>query len=111
MTQSLPYFQRKHIEWRVFLRIVMDYKIIHLQDQQRVETEVDGYQAYVIYRIADKSLDIIHTYVPKPVEGRGIAAALVKYAYTFALEHDLRPLATCSYAAVWLKRNPEYNIV
>ncbi|MDR2921168.1 MAG: N-acetyltransferase [Tannerella sp.] len=87
----------------------MDYKIVHLEDEQRFETEVDGYTGYVVYRIYDNCLDIIHTIVPQPIEGRGIAAALVKETYTYALEHNLRPQAACSYAAVWLKRNPEYD--
>ena len=88
----------------------MNYRIVHLADKRRFETEVDGYIGYVVYRIYDNCLDIIHTIVPEPIEGRGIAAALVKETYTYALENNLCPQATCSYAAVWLKRNPEYNI-
>lgn len=87
----------------------MEYKIEHLADKHRFETEVEGYVGYVVYRIFDGRLDIVHTIVPQPIEGRGIAAALVKAAYTYALENDLRPQGTCSYAAVWLKRHPEYK--
>ncbi|MFR3100756.1 MAG: GNAT family N-acetyltransferase, partial [Parabacteroides distasonis] len=54
------------------------------------------------------ALDIIHTIVPKNLEGRGIAATLVETAYKYAKEQGLRPLATCSYAVVWLKRHPEF---
>ena len=42
-------------------------------------------------------------------KGRGIAAALVKAAYDYALDHDLLPAATCRYATVWLDRNPQYK--
>jgi len=42
------------------------------------------------------------------LEGRGIAATLVETAYKYAKKQGLRPLATCSYAVVWLKRHPEF---
>ena len=39
----------------------------------------------------------------------GIAAQLVKATYDYALQHHLQPIATCSYAVVWLQRHPEYH--
>ena len=39
----------------------------------------------------------------------GIASALVKVAYDYALTNELVPMATCSYAVVWLERHPEYK--
>ena len=59
----------------------MDYEIIHQPEQHLFKTEVDGRTAFVQYRLLGDSLDIIHTIVPRPIEGRGIAAALVKAAY------------------------------
>ena len=55
----------------------MDYEIIHQPEQKLFKTEVDGRTAFVQYRLIGDSLDIIHTIVPQPIEGRGIAAALV----------------------------------
>lgn len=69
----------------------MEYNIIHLPAKYRFETEVDGYTAYVQYRLSNDTLNIIHTIVPKPIEGRGIAAALVKHAYTYAKGNNLKP--------------------
>ena len=54
----------------------MDYEIIHQPEQKLFKTEVDGRTAFVQYRLIGDSLDIIHTIVPQPIEGRGIAAAL-----------------------------------
>ena len=87
----------------------MDYEIIHLADQRMFKTEIDGRTAFAQYRIINGSLDIIHTIVPRPLEGRGIAAALVTAAYNYALENDLKPKATCSFAVRWLQRHPELN--
>ncbi|MEY8708306.1 GNAT family N-acetyltransferase [Bacteroides faecichinchillae] len=86
----------------------MDYKIIHQPEQKLFKTEVDGRTAFVEYRLLGDNLDIIHTIVPPPIEGRGIAAALVKATYDFALQNRLKPKATCSYAVKWLERHPEF---
>ena len=80
----------------------MDYKITHQPEQKLFKTEVDGRTAFVEYRLLGDYLDIIHTIVPKPIEGRGIAAALVKAAYDFALANGMKQKATCSYAVRWL---------
>lgn len=85
----------------------MDYEITHQPEQKLFKTEVDGRTAFVQYRLMGDSLDIIHTLVPRPLEGQGIAAALVKAAYAYALANGWHPKATCSYAVKWLERHPE----
>lgn len=85
----------------------MDYEITHQPEQKLFKTDVDGRTAFVQYRLIDGSLDIIHTLVPRPLEGRGIASALVKAAYEYASTNNLTPKATCSYAVKWLERHPE----
>lgn len=80
----------------------MDYKITHQPEQKLFKTEVDGRTAFVEYRL-------LGDYLPKPIGGRGIAAALVKAAYDFALANGMKPKATCSYAVRWLERHPEMN--
>ena len=79
----------------------MNYKVTHYPTRQRFEIELENMTAYAEYRLTDNSLDIIHTFVPPALEGKGIASALTK-------ANHLKPEATCSYAAVWLKRHPEY---
>ena len=74
-------------------------EITHLPEDNLFKTVVDGYTAYVTYIIRDGKLDIRHT----------IAAQLVKATYDYALKHHLQPIATCSYAVVWLQRHPEYH--
>lgn len=83
--------------------------IIHHPEIGQFQTTIDGHTAHVAYVEDEHSLDIRHTIVPKELEGRGIASALVKAAYDYAIEHKLTPVATCSYAVVWLQRHPEYN--
>ena len=84
----------------------MEYTVNHYPEKHRFEVVEDGLTAYVEYRLRGDALDI--TIVPKNLEGRGIAATLVETAYKYAKKQGLRPLATCSYAVVWLKRHPEF---
>ena len=81
----------------------MEYEIIHQPEQNLFKTEVDGRTAFVQYRLLGDSL------VPRPIEGRGIAATLVKAAYDYALANGMKPKATCSYAVRWLERHPELD--
>lgn len=83
--------------------------IEHLPERKLFQTTVDGKTALVAYRITDGALDIRHTIVPDEISGRGIAAALVKAAFDYALENKLKLVATCSYAVRWLERHPEYH--
>lgn len=80
------------------------YIISHVPLKNRFEVELNHQKAYVEYVIEDSTIDIIHTIVPKEIGGIGIAAALVEAAYQYGETLNLTPKATCSYAAVWLKR-------
>ena len=86
----------------------MEYEIKHSAAEHRFCIELDGHTGYVEYSISEGKFDILHTIVPAEIGGRGIAGALVKAAYDFALGHGLKPAATCSYAAKWLERHPGY---
>lgn len=84
-------------------------EIVHDENRKMFVTTVDGHPAYVEYRLSrENGLDILHTIVPEEIGGRGIASALVKAAYDYARSKGLKPVATCSYAVVWLQRHPEY---
>lgn len=62
----------------------MNYKVTHYPTRQRFEIELENMKAYAEYRLTDNSLDIIHTFVPPALEGRGIASALTEAAYDYA---------------------------
>ena len=86
----------------------MEYQITHSKETHRFEINAGEDTAYVEYTLHDDNLDIEHTFVPKAWEGQGLAGALVKAAYDYALANNLKPVGTCTYAVAWLKRHPEY---
>ena len=81
------------------------YTIHHDKQERKFIIEEQGLMAYVLYRISGDTLTITSTYVPKPLEGQGIAAVLTKECYTYSLTEGLKPNATCSYAVDWLYKH------
>ncbi|MDR0660157.1 MAG: N-acetyltransferase [Prevotellaceae bacterium] len=87
----------------------MEYTIIHNEAAQSFETEVEGHKASVEYYLRDNTINILHTWVPKPIEGRSIAAALTKFALDYAKQNQLKVIPNCSYTQVYIKRHEEYR--
>jgi predicted GNAT family acetyltransferase len=50
-----------------------------------------------------------HTGVPRELEGRGIAAALVETALTWAREQGYKVVPLCSYVRRYIGRHPEWQ--
>ena len=84
-------------------KIIM--KINHIKEENRFEAYVEGHTAFVEYVIRDGALVVVHTFVPRPLKGRGIAGELVKEAYSYADREGLGCKATCSYALAWLEKH------
>ncbi len=87
----------------------MEYTITHNQNACRFETTVEGNVAYVQYIPFIGGLDFTHTWVPKKLEGKGIASALVKYGMDYARDNNLKVIPTCSYVKAFLLRHTEYK--
>jgi len=83
--------------------------IRHNPQASRFEAEDDGYLARCDYRMQDDLMLLVHTEVPPPLEGRGIAAALVRAALEHADAEGLRVQPRCSYVRAYLARHPEYR--
>ena len=83
----------------------MKSRVKHYEDLRRFEVQSEGYTAYLTYIIRGRIMDIVHTYVPRAIRDRGIAAALVEAAYNYAREEGLSCQATCPYARNWLIEN------
>ncbi|MFI3328168.1 MAG: GNAT family N-acetyltransferase [Rikenellaceae bacterium] len=79
--------------------------VIHDVSRHRFVVEIDGLQCYAGYEIGGDSLCVVSTFVPKALEGRGIASALVGACNDYAKSQGLICNATCSYAVAWLTRH------
>ncbi len=79
----------------------------HRAAESRFVAVVDGLACEAAYRLTDGVMSLVHTGVPRALEGRGIAAALVKAALDHARAHGLKVRPVCSYVRVYMQRHPE----
>ena len=75
-----------------------------MQDGERI-----GEMTYV--RVSDSRAIIDHTEVIPRMRAKGIARMLLDAAVIWARAGDIRLSATCSYAMVWLARDPSFRDV
>ena len=78
-------------------------------NQQQFEVQADGELAVLQYRFHDKLLWLMHTDVPKKLEGHGVASLLAHTALEWARATNIKVKVICPFVAIYLKRHPEYN--
>jgi predicted GNAT family acetyltransferase len=81
--------------------------IVHNAERHRFETSLGSDVAHADYTIAHGVMRMTHTAVPRAFEGRGIAAALVRAAMSYAEEHGLRVAPHCPYVVSYMRRHSE----
>jgi predicted GNAT family acetyltransferase len=82
----------------------------HNTARHRFEVVAASGVAELTYRWRDpKTLILVHTGVPKSMQGHGIAGALAKAALDYARAGSIRVVPECPYVQVYLKRHPEYS--
>jgi predicted GNAT family acetyltransferase len=75
----------------------------------RFEVEQDGHTAFLEYNLAGNTLQLLHTEVPKALQGLGLASELAHEALEWAREHGARVDVVCEFVADYLKKHPEYE--
>lgn len=85
----------------------MSDPVTHNAAQQRFEALVDGALAKAEYRLDGHVMTMTHTEVPPALEGRGLAAALVRAAFDHARAEGLRIDPRCAYVRGYMERHPE----
>jgi uncharacterized protein len=87
----------------------MDLNVTNNLNQQQFEVQAEGELAVLQYRFHDKLLWLMHTDVPKTLEGHGVASLLAHTALEWAKATNIKVKVICPFVAVYLKRHPEYN--
>lgn len=82
--------------------------IEHDAGAHRFQTTVDGQRAVLDYELDDAVMVITHTGVPEAIGGRGIAAALTRFALEHARVAGWKVVPACAYAAAFMQRHGEY---
>ena len=77
-------------------------------EHHRFELETDGHVAFSEYSRAGNVLTLLHTEVPKALEGRGIGSSLIRGVLDTARSQGLKIKAVCPFARGYIERHPEY---
>jgi uncharacterized protein len=77
-------------------------------ERNRFELDADGHIAFSNYKHADGVLTILHTEVPKALEGRSIGSKLIRGVLDIARSQGLKVITVCPFAKSYLERHPEY---
>jgi hypothetical protein len=77
-------------------------------DRHRFELDADGHVAFSEYKRANGVLTIMHTEVPKALEGRGIGSGLIRGVLDIARSQGLKVNTLCPFAKAYINRYPEY---
>jgi predicted GNAT family acetyltransferase len=83
--------------------------VVHRPEAQCFEAIIEGQRCVADYRRNGDIILMTHTVVPPALEGRGIAAALVREALTWAQAEGFKVDPVCSYVRVYMKRHPEWR--
>jgi predicted GNAT family acetyltransferase len=85
------------------------FDIVHRPELGRFETQVDGLRGEADYQLSGRIMRMTHTRVPAQLEGRGIAAALVEKALSWARAQGYQVQPSCSYVQGYIQRHPEWQ--
>jgi predicted GNAT family acetyltransferase len=89
----------------------MDYEnieVIHNEAKQRYEARVGNYLSVLVYEREGNNMYYLHTEVPPPIEGHGIAQKLTHTALEDAKAQNLTIYPLCSFVVAYIRRHPEY---
>jgi predicted GNAT family acetyltransferase len=77
----------------------------------RLELEVDGGTAFIEYKLSGHTLFLIHTEVPKELEGKGVGGAIVLKALQYAKENGYQIVPLCPFVQTYLERHKEWKAI
>jgi hypothetical protein len=83
-------------------------EVTHNQNANRFETRIGEFPGKLDYILDGKNFVITHVGVHPELRGQGVAGRIVEASLTYAREHSLRVIPMCSYAAAYIRRNPQH---
>ncbi|MEM8999523.1 MAG: GNAT family N-acetyltransferase [Bacteroidota bacterium] len=87
----------------------MTYQLIDNTEAKQYEFHIDGRIPRIEYIKAKDKIYLTHTEVPRALENKGIASALVQYVLEDIKQKDLTLIPLCPFVAMYIKRHPEWK--
>ena len=86
----------------------MEYNNLQLKVNDKLkhlELVIDGYTAFIDYKLVEQNLFLIHTEVPVELKGKGAGNAIVEKALHYAKENGYKIIPICPFVQAYLKRH------
>jgi uncharacterized protein len=78
--------------------------------RSRFELEESGETAYLEFDLDSAGwITLLHTEVPEPLRGRGIAGTLAKTGLEYARDNNLKVYVVCPLVANYISKHPEFQ--
>ncbi|WP_061249135.1 GNAT family N-acetyltransferase [Leptospira alstonii] len=88
----------------------MNPEVFHSEKESKFYAKMDEYESYLFYREeGDNIWNLVSTYVPPELRGKGLAADLVRTALDKARSLNKKIIPSCSYTITFLNRHPNYD--
>lgn len=89
----------------------MPTEVVQDASQNRFEILVDGQSVgEVDYQVRDNSIVLTHTEIDPAERSGGLGGELIRGALNLIrAETDYRVVASCAFAAAWIKEHPDYD--
>ena len=84
----------------------MTAAVVHVPEQSRFQIGEGEEPAVLVYELGDGDVALLHTVVPRELEGQGLGSRLAEAAVTWAREQSLEVVPVCSFVQSWLARHP-----
>jgi len=75
----------------------------------RYELETNGATAFVTYRVSNSAVTLVHTEVPKALEGHGVGSALIKSVLDLLRSQNRKLVVICPFVAAYIRKHREYE--
>lgn len=87
----------------------MEIDVTDNLEKHRFESTIEGHTAFIDYKLRPGVIKVLHTEVPKELEGRGVASTMTKYVLEHIAANNLQLVPLCPYMRAYLKKHPEYQ--
>lgn len=83
-------------------------QVTHNQKESTFEVWIDGHLSKLDYMQDGKNFVIMHVGVYPELRGQGVAGKIMEAGLAYARQNSFRVVPMCSYAASYIRRNPQH---
>ena len=90
----------------------MEYDLIDNEEGKQYEFHIDDLVPRIEYiKAKDDKIYLTHTEVPRQLEGKGVATALVRQVLEDIKQKDVTMVPLCPFVAMYIRRHPVWKSI